>query len=267
MVEPLVYGGLGFLIACLGFLVIARLLWRRAVRLTTRRLIDRLPMSRTDIVAEHDFVRAEAAVQMRVMERRAGRLQAEIAEARIELGRREATLSRLKGEMAATQTGAATAEMLRAESHELRAEKAAALAAQAAAEAARDEAAIRLKRAEADLAEANVNLDALRVEIAALRTDLANAETIAAREARSAGVQDGAARERALQERVETLETELAAHREAGSEAAADRALLRGRIEQLAAEIARLSGVEVPQAPRARQDTGPQPVQVANGRG
>jgi len=259
MVEPLVYGGLGFLVAFLAFLVIGRVLWRRAVGLTKRRLVDRLPMSRIDIVAEQDFVRADAAVQMRAMERRTGRLQTEVAEARIEIGRRDAALSRLKGEMAAIQTSSATAEMLRVENNELRTERAAARAAQAEAEAALDGLKIKQKRATAELAEARVTLDAQCVEIAALRTDLANAESDRARSAREVAAAQEAAhhgaaeRERALQDKIARLEAELVERPQAARETAAERAELRGRIEQLAAEIVRVSSVDALRPVRQRK--------------
>jgi chromosome segregation ATPase len=263
MVEPVVYAGLGFLVACLAFLGVGRALWRRAVRSTTRRLVDRLPMSRTDIVAERDFVRAEAAVQLRAMERHAERLQAEVAESRVEIGRRDAALSRLKGEAAAGQTGSAAAEMLRVENHELRAERAAARTAQAEAEAALGTVSTKLARAEAELAEVNVALDVQRVEIAALRTDLANVEGDNIRRARDvaatqeAAQRSAAERERALRGQIGRLEAELAERTPASGEAAAERAELRGRIEQLAAEIARLSAAEMPQHAAWQRRPGP----------
>lgn len=275
MVEALVYGGLGFLSACLIFLAMGRMLWLRAVHLTTRRLVNRLPMSRADIVAEQDFVRAEAAVQARAMERRAARLQAEVAEARIEVGHRDAELSRLRGEVAVGQTGTATIEMLRAANDELKMDRAAAHTAQASAEAARDTAMAQLRRVEAELAALNTTLDAQQIEIAALRTELANAETAAMQKARETTTteetaqQAAAERESALRTRIAALEAALTARPTEDTEAAADRAALRDRIEVLAAEITRLSSVALrrPKSRPSRRGTGPATVEAVAGNG
>jgi chromosome segregation ATPase len=273
MVEALVYGGLGFLVACLIFLAIGRMLWLRAVRLTTRRLIDRLPMSRADIVAEQDFVRAEAAVQARAMQRQTARLQGEIAAARIEIGRRDAELAQLRCDLAAGVTGAAAIEMLRANNDELKIDSATARMAQAAAETARDAAMAKLRRAEAELAELNAAFDAQRVEIAALRTDVANAENAVlsrVREKAAAAEAAAAERERALQGRVAVLEAALAQQPLEDPAVAADRAALRDRIEVLAAEITRLSSVAI-RRPRTRTPrrggSSPATVEVVAGNG
>ena len=68
MVEFILIFGLGALSATLVFLLALPLLWQRAVRLSTRRLEMQLPLSMTEIYAERDQLRAQAAVEMRKIE-------------------------------------------------------------------------------------------------------------------------------------------------------------------------------------------------------
>lgn len=79
---------LGFLIAGLLALVIAPAFWRRAVRLSTRRLEMLVPLSTREIMAERDLLRAEFAVERRKMEQNAAALNAIRMRDMAELGRR-----------------------------------------------------------------------------------------------------------------------------------------------------------------------------------
>ena len=65
MIEIGLLVALGFLIASLLAVLFAGPFWRRAVRLTTRRIEATMPMSLTDIQAEKDQIRAEYAVELR----------------------------------------------------------------------------------------------------------------------------------------------------------------------------------------------------------
>ena len=56
---------LGFLIASLLGLLIASAFWSRAVRLTTRRLKESMPVSEPEIRADRDKLRAEYAIKVR----------------------------------------------------------------------------------------------------------------------------------------------------------------------------------------------------------
>lgn len=68
MIEIGMYVLLGFFLAGLVALLFAPPLWRRAVRLTTRRLEATMPMTMAEIQADKDQMRAEFAIQMRRLE-------------------------------------------------------------------------------------------------------------------------------------------------------------------------------------------------------
>ncbi len=59
---------LGFFVAALLALMLAPVLWRRAVRLTTRRIQGTIPLSMSDIQADKDQLRAEFAMSTRKLE-------------------------------------------------------------------------------------------------------------------------------------------------------------------------------------------------------
>lgn len=88
MVEPLLYAFAGSCLATLLLLLFLPLFWRRAVRLTTRRLTERLPVSLTEIIATQDRLRAAHAVETRATERRAEAKLADAMRERIEAGKR-----------------------------------------------------------------------------------------------------------------------------------------------------------------------------------
>lgn len=68
MIETAMYVALGFLVASVIALLLSRPLWRRAVRLTTERLEATLPMSRADMEADKDELRAQYAIKLRNFE-------------------------------------------------------------------------------------------------------------------------------------------------------------------------------------------------------
>jgi len=68
MIQIAMLIALGFLLASLFALAFAAPLWRRAVRLTTKRLEATMPMSISDIQADKDQLRAEYAVKLRQLE-------------------------------------------------------------------------------------------------------------------------------------------------------------------------------------------------------
>lgn len=74
MVESILFFVLGFLAASLGALAFLRAAWSRAVRLTTLRVVSRLPVSPAMIAADRDRLRAEHAVDIRRLERRVEQL-------------------------------------------------------------------------------------------------------------------------------------------------------------------------------------------------
>lgn len=68
MIETAMYVALGFLTASVIALLLSRPIWRRAVRLTTQRLEATLPMSRADMDADKDELRAQYAIKLRNFE-------------------------------------------------------------------------------------------------------------------------------------------------------------------------------------------------------
>ena len=68
VIEQAMYFALGFLIAGLVFLMLLPAFWRRAMRLSMRRLQMLAPMSMDEVTAERDLLRAEFAVREYRME-------------------------------------------------------------------------------------------------------------------------------------------------------------------------------------------------------
>lgn len=96
MVEPLLYAALGFLVASLLALFFGRALWNRAVRLTTHRVMRRLPLSRDEIVAARDLLRAEHAVEHRRLERQSNLMRERMGASMAAVGQRDARISELR---------------------------------------------------------------------------------------------------------------------------------------------------------------------------
>src|ERR1700730_11091102 len=84
---------LGFLAAGLIALAAAPAFWRRAIRLSTRRLEMQLPLSPEEIRAGRDLLRAEFAVERRRLEQKAEALNHLHAADMAELGRRAAIIA------------------------------------------------------------------------------------------------------------------------------------------------------------------------------
>lgn len=91
---------LGFLCAGLAALAFAPAFWRRANRLTRRRLEMQVPLSVQEILADRDQLRAEFAVEQRRLEQRVEEANRAHAADRGELGRRSAEIGDLKERLA-----------------------------------------------------------------------------------------------------------------------------------------------------------------------
>jgi hypothetical protein len=87
---------LGFLAASLLGLLVASAFWSRAVRLTTARIKQSMPVSEPEIKADRDRLRAEYAIKVHKLETQLE--QARLARARqmIEINRRDASISTLE---------------------------------------------------------------------------------------------------------------------------------------------------------------------------
>src|SRR5262245_62243040 len=68
MIEPIMFFGIGFLVASLFGLVLLPLVHNRAVRLTMKRLEAATPLSMAEIQADKDQLRAEFAMSTRRLE-------------------------------------------------------------------------------------------------------------------------------------------------------------------------------------------------------
>jgi chromosome segregation ATPase len=99
MIEPVMYFGIGFLIAALIGLVIIPLVHNRAVRLTMRRLEAATPLSMAEIQADKDQLRAEFAMSTRRLEMSVEQLKLKSTSQLAELGKKSDAINRLKIEL------------------------------------------------------------------------------------------------------------------------------------------------------------------------
>ena len=99
MIEPIMYGAIGFLISMLFGLMIVPLVHNRAVRLTTRRLEAATPLSMAEIQADKDQLRAEFAMSARRLEMSVGQLKNKTTSQLAELGKKTDAINRMKIEL------------------------------------------------------------------------------------------------------------------------------------------------------------------------
>ncbi len=99
MIEPIMYFGIGFLVATLLGLVIVPFVHGRAVRLTMRRLEAATPLSMAEIQADKDQLRAEFAMSTRRLEMTVEQLKAKSTGQLAELGKKSDAINRLKIEL------------------------------------------------------------------------------------------------------------------------------------------------------------------------
>src|SRR5512146_2216257 len=99
MIEPVMYFGIGFLVAALIGLVVIPLVHSRAVRLTMRRLEAATPLSMAEIQADKDQLRAEFAMSTRRLEMSVEQLKMKSTGQLAELGKKSDAINRLKIEL------------------------------------------------------------------------------------------------------------------------------------------------------------------------
>src|ERR1051326_3053249 len=99
MIEPIMYVGLGFLVASLAALIILPFVHARAVRLTMRRLEAATPLSMAEIQADKDQLRAEFAMSTRRLEMSVETLKTKSTSQLAELGKKGDAINRLKIEL------------------------------------------------------------------------------------------------------------------------------------------------------------------------
>jgi chromosome segregation ATPase len=104
MIQSAMLAAMGFVAASLLALLIAPAFWARAVRLTTRRLREVLPLSEQEVRADKDLLRAEFALKVHQLEREVelGRLAAHRRQ--IEINRRDIDVRRLTESLATSQS-------------------------------------------------------------------------------------------------------------------------------------------------------------------
>lgn len=94
--QTIMLVALGFLVAALLALMIAPAFWSRAVRLTTRRITETLPITELEIRADKDRLRAEYAMTVHRLETRIEQTELKRARYLIDLNRRDATITELE---------------------------------------------------------------------------------------------------------------------------------------------------------------------------
>ncbi|MGH6779752.1 MAG: hypothetical protein ACRECL_17370 [Bradyrhizobium sp.] len=174
MIEPIMYGAIGFLLSMLCGLMIVPLVHNRAVRLTTRRLEAATPLSMAEIQADKDQLRAEFAMSARRLETSVEQLKNRTTSQLAELGKKSDAINRMKielGEKNATifaleAREKAVKEQLRATEEEFAARTEALRAAEQALTDKQGE----LSRLNVDLNDRSIVADTRQVELVALRT-------------------------------------------------------------------------------------------------
>lgn len=176
-IEWAMWFALGFLVAAVGALVFMASLWRRAVRLTTRRVTAGLPIDADGVRAERDLMAARFARDVRRFELALADLRRRNAEERVALGRAAIDLD--------TMRSARDAEIARVEAGLAReAEQAAAIAARDAAIGERDE---DIVAARATIARLQETITELETTIGSLHNEIHERDvTIATRETQAA---------------------------------------------------------------------------------
>jgi chromosome segregation ATPase len=109
MIEPIMFIGIGFLVAGLLLIGAIPMVHARAVRLTQRRLEAMTPMSMAEIHADKDQLRAEFAMSTRRLEMSVDQMKAKTSSQLAEIGKKSEAVGRLKlelGEKAAALLGA-----------------------------------------------------------------------------------------------------------------------------------------------------------------
>ena len=228
MVEPIMYFGIGFLVAALLGLLFVPLVHNRAVRLTMRRLEAATPLSIVEIRADKDQLRAEFAMSTRRLEMSVEQMKTRTTSQLAELGKKTDAINQLKIELAEKTTAIASLE---AREQHLRKQLGAtedefALKSSALREAER---ALADKEAElaklvAELGERSILADSQRVELASVRTQI---------ETMKLSVAD-------YERAVRTTEDRLTRERSDAEAAANQLNEARGKLDELATHTAKL---------------------------
>ena len=176
MIEPIMYFGIGFLLAALLGLLFVSLVHNRAVRLTMRRVEAATPVSVAEIRADKDQLRAEFAMSTRRLEMSVEQMKAKTTNQLAELSKKSNAINQLKKELGEKTTTISETEtrektlrdQLRVTEEEF--ENKSVSLREAERTLADKEA--ELVRLSAELSERSLSADSQRVELAALRTQI-----------------------------------------------------------------------------------------------
>jgi chromosome segregation ATPase len=176
MIEPVMYFGIGFLVAALLGLLFVPLVHNRAVRLTMRRLEAATPLSIAEIRADKDQLRAEFAMSTRRLEMSVEQMKARTTGQLADLGKKTDAINQLKrelGEKTATIFALETrGKNLRDQLHATEEEFAHKSNALREVERTLADKQAELGKLVAELGERSIMADSHRVELAALRTQV-----------------------------------------------------------------------------------------------
>jgi chromosome segregation ATPase len=176
MVEPIMYFGIGFLVAALLALMFIPLVHNRAVRLTMRRLEAATPLTMAEIRADKDQLRAEFAMSTRRLELSVEQMKAKATTQLAEIGKKSDAINQLKKELG-DKTAAYFAleardkellEQLRSTEQEFEIKS----SALRQAERALSDKEAGLSKLVAELGDHAISADTQRVELAAMRTQI-----------------------------------------------------------------------------------------------
>jgi chromosome segregation ATPase len=176
MIEPIMYFGIGFLVAALLGLLFVPLVHNRAVRLTMRRLEAATPLSIAEIRADKDQLRAEFAMSTRRLEINVDQMKNKTTTQLAEIGKKSDAINQLRKELGDKTTTIFTLEsrdktlrdQLRATEEEFE------LKSSSLREAERtlSDKEAELAKLLGELGERSITADSQRVELAALRTQV-----------------------------------------------------------------------------------------------
>jgi chromosome segregation ATPase len=99
MIEPIMFVGIGFLVAGLLVIGVIPLVHARAVRLTQRRVEAMTPLSMGEIQADKDQLRAEFAMSTRRLEMSVEQMKTKTMSQLAEIGKKSDAIARLKLEL------------------------------------------------------------------------------------------------------------------------------------------------------------------------
>jgi chromosome segregation ATPase len=99
MIEPIMFIGIGFLVAGLLVIGVIPLVHARAERLTTRKMEALTPLSMAEIQADKDQLRAEFAMSTRRLEMSVEQLKAKTTSQLADIGKKSDSIGRLKLEL------------------------------------------------------------------------------------------------------------------------------------------------------------------------